>query len=538
MLRRSIRRLGTTNRYTDGSGRVLDGSNIPRELYLEPISDKKYPVRGEHWQPVVAGVPSQYKGHIVVAGGGITGCSAACMFALRGWHVTVFEKGPRPSLEDKVAGLPVALLTKRAVDTLHVAGVRVPELKGMGRKVVGVMERPGNLATALTKGITERHDFPVNMLTCELNQLRYLFARHIEALPSDNARIFYNHTLAAVFPDRKTAVLKPLREHERDTTAFDTPLSWETYEKVKEMSDSKELTTETVKWEDNVEGVEYDLMLACDGANSKIRNMLKLGTHYYPHWGVMWFSVKNSELKNDYIHQWIHEFPEHDLDGWGNTNIGFVRALPRLEPKTFSVMLYMPIPVLESKTVEQLREMYCPDLSGDTDVVSSHIKNHPTVFSKDLFNSKAFPNIVLMGDAAHACNPFFDGQSLGLSLEDAAYCVNQIDARGRNMWDSVRQYSRERGVAGDSLRVITERSMYYAIKKQSNPLLRFRNLWYHGMHYFFPREINGFMSGSNNYVYPRSMSVMLNGRGYTSFELAEWQQSRANRWWCFGRLYT
>lgn len=96
-MRRTIRRLGSTNRYTDGSGRKLESDSLPKDLYIDSISNRAYPVRGEHWQPVVASAPSPHKGNVVVSGAGVVGLTVAAQFALRGWHTTVVERGPSVS---------------------------------------------------------------------------------------------------------------------------------------------------------------------------------------------------------------------------------------------------------------------------------------------------------------------------------------------------------------------------------------------------------------------------------------------------------
>lgn len=81
--------LGSTYRYTDGSGRKLDGMDLPVESNLQPISNRAYPVKGEHWQPMIIDEPSPHKGIVMIAGGGVVGLVTGIAFALRGWHTTI-----------------------------------------------------------------------------------------------------------------------------------------------------------------------------------------------------------------------------------------------------------------------------------------------------------------------------------------------------------------------------------------------------------------------------------------------------------------
>ena len=251
MLRRTIRKVASTHRYTDGAGRKLDTDKLPRDLYVQSISNRAYPQETEHWQVAEAGVPSPFKGNVMISGGGVVGSTTAAMFALRGWHVTVVEQKPSPqerleatadhlseqyeaarataeasggfvgaSRGEAEAGLSTsdyeeidcALLTRRGLDIFAAAGVPLEHLRHFGCKVEGVMEHPSGHNSLLTRGLSEAQPFAVNMLALDMARLREHLDNHLRRLPGGNCRVFYNHQVVAAFPERKKAVVKSLED--------------------------------------------------------------------------------------------------------------------------------------------------------------------------------------------------------------------------------------------------------------------------------------------------------------------------------------
>lgn len=164
------------------------------------------------------------------------------------------------------------------------------------------------------------------------------------------------------------------------------------------------------------------------------------------------------------------------------------------------------------------------------------IKPFPIVFCEELTNGNGFSTAVAVGDAAHTSHPFLQ-QNLNIALEDCSALMNQVDGLSRNFFDALKQYSVERGVAGDSLRVLCERSLYYNRAKHYNMLLRLRNRYSAVMHGIMPRKYNSYYEGSPNQLYGRSVEWMLNGRGYSPYERVEMNQSRHHRYFYFTRYY-
>ena len=167
---------------------------------------------------------------------------------------------------------------------------------------------------------------------------------------------------------------------------------------------------------------------------------------------------------------------------------------------------------------------------------SALIKPFPIVFCEELTNGNGFSTAVAVGDAAHTSHPFLQ-QNLNIALEDCSALMNQVDGLSRNFFEALKQYSVERGVAGDSLRVLSERSLYYNRAKHWNMLLRFRNRYSAVMHGLLPRKYNSYYEGPPNQMYGRSVEWMMNGRGYSPYERIEMNQSRHHRWFFFTRYY-
>lgn len=277
------------------------------------------------------------------------------------------------------------------------------------------------------------------------------------------------------------------------------------------------------------------------------------------------------------IHRWLHACPA-SLRAVSpgiptSSPIPLVLAFPRIENNQsseteryyyFSVMMYMPRKMLEKKSDEDIYRLYLPDVwkrenespqcgtlqKWDRETAQEPLPSHPsfvsfsrtvipapTVFCEHLFNSVGLPNAVLLGDAAHFCNPFWL-QQLPMALEDSLYLLQHVDSCSRHVYDAIKQFSDERGVSGDALREITEKCLYYQCRKHRNPILRFRNAYHRWMHRLMPVKENTMYEGSTNHLYARSIEEMLNGRGYASYEFAEKQQSKHRMFYHFSRLYT
>ncbi|KAG5482876.1 hypothetical protein LSCM1_06910 [Leishmania martiniquensis] len=650
MLRRASRLLGSTNRYTDGSGRALDSNFIPRGLYDQTISNRAYPVRGENWQPVVAGKPSPHKGSVIISGAGVIGLTLSAQFALRGWHATVIECSPPlqsvkdepmpaastetldPSVSPTASPLPLflqpyrgplvrphfgaasarsssgstgnrdadgsaavsspsslaepsppsrfspfielqyALVTRRALDALEVAGVRLHAIRHLGVKVRGVMDHPGAYNSWISTGLTEHHPFAVNMLSMDLFQLRRLLERHVaDRLPSENLQVFYEHVIDAVYPLRQQLVVRPweISGVAKQWAATESSVSSAT-SSASEVDRTAQIVAEALRprrklhtsltissrqWEKKFahDAVSYDLLVSAEGVNSHLRDLMDVeGFAADVDMGVRWCLLRSEQLSHEHVHRWLHRrrtaaiTSAHSYHVQTAHQVPLTLAFPRVEGSNlFSVMVYAPRGELAGlDDVEMLRH-YLPDLASSSSSslaaelrsFSADAQPYPTVYCEQLHNTVGLPSAVLVGDAAHTCNPFWM-QSLALGLEDGASLLNQVEAYSRHFYDAVKQYSDERGSGGDALRELTDRCLYYERRKHVNPLLRLRNWYQHFMNVYLPRRWNTLYEGSVNHLYSRSIEDMLNSRGYTSYDYAEKQQVKHRRFYHFGRLYT
>lgn len=308
----------------------------------------------------------------------------------------------------------------------------------------------------------------------------------------------------------------------------------------------------------------------------------------------------SSSLSPTHIHRWLHAVPTSakNYNNYGVQSphpVPLVIAFPRIENKNkmewrndadeaeeqyyyFSVMAYMPREVLAVISDEDFFRTYLTDVwneenkfannptgkevahpadsettrsvqfdkdnsscahSGSPSLISfsKDCVSAPTVFCEQLYNSVGLPNAVLVGDASHFCNPFWL-QQLSMGLEDSLHLLQHVDAYSRHIYDAIKQYSDERGASGDALRELTDQCLYYQRNKYRNPFLRLRNVYHQWMNRITPVRINDWYDGSTNHVYSRSIEEMLNGKGYTSYEFAEKQQSKHRMFYHIGRLYT
>ncbi|KAG5483031.1 hypothetical protein LSCM4_07242 [Leishmania orientalis] len=657
MLRRAYRLLGSTNRYTDGSGRALDPNSIPRDIHVQTISNRAYPVQGENWQPVLAGKPSPHKGNVIVSGAGVVGLTVSAQFALRGWHTTVIERSPPlqsvkdepmptataasdargastgvqdpsaspsppspplsfqpyrgplvrphfgaasarsssssagnrdndgtaaassssslaessfPSRFSPFIELQYALVTRRALDALEAAGVRLHAIRHLGVKVRGVMDHPGAYNSWISAGLTEHHPFAVNMLSMDLFQLRRLLEKHVaQSLPSVNLQVFHEHVIEAVYPLRQQLVVRPwessvvAKQWAESSVGF--PMSSST-----EASRTAQLVAETLRprrkphtsltissrqWEKQFadDSVDYDLLVSAEGVSSHLRDLVDVeGFVADVDMGVRWCLLRSDQLSHEHVHRWLHRRRTAAITSAQSYHVQtayqvpLTLAFPRVEGSNlFSVMVYAPRGELVGlDDVEMLRH-YLPDLASSSSSPQvaelrsfvGDAQPYPTVYCEQLHNTVGLPSAVLVGDAAHTCNPFWM-QSLALGLEDGASLLNQVDAYSRHFYDALKQYSDERGISGDALRELTDRCLYYERRKHVNPFLRFQNSYQHFMNVYMPRGWNTLYEGSVNHIYSRSIEDMLNSRGYTSYDYAEKQQAKHRRFYHVGRLYT
>ncbi|KAG8345751.1 hypothetical protein ERJ75_001019600 [Trypanosoma vivax] len=581
MWRRCRLLLGSTNRYTDGSGRRLDTSEIPTDLYIQPISNKAYPVQGEHWQPVVAGEPSPHKGNVIVSGAGVVGLTVAALFALRGWHTTVVERcasalglmegmleghaeSARPCW-GPFAGLQHALVTRRAMDVFEAAGLRTHAVLQCGTPVKGVLDHPGAYNSWLTRGLVERHPFAVKMLSADLLALQKVMEVHVHSLPTGSCRVFHEHVVRAVYPLKQQLVVKPIEEcgayarmqwcastgnggSRGNLSSAVAPVP------LQDVPPETSLTLHSTKWERKFanDAVNYDLLVCAEGVNSHLRDLIDVeGFAADSDFAIRWLRVYSEQLDHEHVHRWLHRRTSSAgrSEVRSPHQVPIAVAFPTKKNKEdegtngFALMVYAPFQELERLSDSEVLHTFCPDIAKVKDAcrigtTTRAVVPYPTIYCENLHNTVGLPSAVVIGDAAHTCNPFWL-QGLALGLEDGVNLLNQVDAYSRHFYDAIKQYSQERGCSGDALRLITDRCLYYERMKHINPLVRFQNYYQHLMNVFLPRMMNEYHTGASvNHLYSKSLELMLNGRGYTSYEFAEKQQAKHCAFYHIGKVYT
>ncbi|CAJ1041382.1 putative FAD binding domain containing protein [Leishmania shawi] len=465
--------------------------------------------------------------------------------------------------------LQYALLTRRALDALEAAGVRLHALRHLGVKVHGVMDHPGAYNSWITAGLTEYHPFAVSMLSMDLFQLRRLLEEHVtHSLPSTNLQIFHEHVIEAVYPLRQKFVVRPWASSSLAKQRTEYPVSssmlssteaGRTAQLVAEARQPRRiphtsLTLSARKWEKKFadDAVDYDLLVSAEGVNSHLRDLVDVeGFMADVDMGVRWCLLRSDQLSHGHVHRWLHRRRTSAITSAQSYHIQtayqvpLTLAFPRVEGSNlFSVMVYAPRGELaDLDDVEMLRH-YLPDLAYSSSPPAAELRSfvadaqpYPTVYCEQLHNTVGLPSAVLVGDAAHTCNPFWM-QGLALGLEDGTNLLNQVDAYSRHFYDAVKQYSDERGSSGDALRELTDKCLYYERRKHVSPFIRFQNSYQHFMNICMPRGWNTLYEGSVNHVYSRSIEEMLNSRGYTSYDYAEKQQAKHRLFYHLGRLYT
>ncbi|CAD2221894.1 kynurenine 3-monooxygenase [Angomonas deanei] len=336
-------------------------------------------------------------------------------------------------------------------------------------------------------------------------------------------------------------------------------------EKRKKSKKNTSLALNTLKWEKlkqnpSYEMGDYDLLVSCEGKNSHLRHLLDVeGFSGDIDFAQQWFLLRLDKNQNNkfylnprYIHRWLHKrqtqsyYEPSQYHVRSAYQVPLVLAYPRVENENlFSVCIYAPLGELKTMTDAEkfryyMKDVFEADPQAEFTSFSEHnhnIEPAPTIFCENLFNTVGLPSAVLLGNAAHHCNPFWL-QSLAIGLEDAVELVNQVDAFSKNIYEALYQFSNERGPAGDALRLITDRSLYYQRKKHVNPFIRFQNYYQHLMQVWMPRGFNNYYDTSTNQLYSKSIEDMFNGRGYTSYEYAEKQQNKHCMFYHLGRLYT
>lgn len=505
-----------------------------------------------------------------------------------------------PSLWPPFVELQYALLTRRGADVLTEAGLPVSVLRNCGATVTGIIDHPGAYNSWLSRGLSEVHPFATKVLSLDLWLLRQLLEEHVtESMPNDNVCVFHQHEVEAVYPLKQELVVRTVDEliqkKEKCQSAQSSERCSECKEVMKVPSSKKLVTSLSIspmRWEKKYakDAIRYDLLISAEGVNSKLRELVDVeGFSVDENFGVKWFLLRTTkpepstskedlraaQLSPTHIHRWLHASSASSTIGQGMRStcpVPLVLAFPRVENlgesekkipyHFFSVMAYMPKDILANISDDDFCRSYMPDVwqwetaqngkkgssyNPETDEEQEHpsfiksftnmVVSAPTVFCEELYNSVGLPNTVLIGDAAHFCNPFWM-QQLPIALEDAAHLLQQVDSCSRHVYDAIKQYSNERGANGDALRELTDRCLYFQRKKHRNPVLRLRNAYHRYMYRCTPFRVNNWYEGSTNHVYSRSIEEMLNSRGYTSYSFAETQQSKHRMFYHFSRLYT
>ena len=180
--------------------------------------------------------------------------------------------------------------------------------------------------------------------------------------------------------------------------------------------------------------VKVDFVFGCDGAHSSVRNMmmrwgrLDYSQEYIDHGYKELKMPSTAEGGHALLPEYLHIWPRNDF---------VLLALPNKGDGTFTISLFMPLKKFEGiqtdKAIYSFFVENFPDFIGLvganqllTDYKGTQASSLVTIkcsryylgkeFSNDTKN-RLSPRTVLLGDAAHACVPFY-GQGVNAGMED------------------------------------------------------------------------------------------------------------------------
>jgi kynurenine 3-monooxygenase len=395
-------------------------------------------------------MPEPQTHSVVIIGAGPVGCALATLLRRQGLEVDVFERGRESAVGGSGHSFNLTL-TSRGLDCLPRSVKRRLYLQGavLGKRIIH--HRDGAISTQ-PYGTADSH----HLLSIPRGVLQH--ALRDKALRA-GARIHYERACVDVDTVRPAALL-------RDRNG-------------------------TTTW------VEGDLLVACDGANSAVREAIAAA---YP--ADMWvtrgsIAHGHAEITMDYGDAdptGMHLWPRGDH---------FLQAQPNRD-RTFTTSLFKPLagdalhPYFSELSSEDAVCEYCatefPDVFGRMAEVGKDLTarcpGRLRIVSCAPYHHR---RAVLVGDAAHAVVPFF-GQGINCSFEDAATLAGLLekfqfathDASGTVAEVVAEEYSDARVKAGHALAELSLQNLEELSDRVNSPLFLARRALERRLHELHP----------------------------------------------------
>lgn len=320
---------------------------------------------------------------VLIIGAGPVGCALAILLRRQGLKVDLFERGAEPTGGGSGHSFNLTL-TSRGLGCLPRSVQRRLYLQGAVLTKRIIHHRDGAISTQ-PYGTTDAHhllSIPRRVLQDTLRD---------QALRA-GARIHFERECVGADPVRPTALVR-----DRDGVT---------------------------------RGVEGDLLVGCDGANSAVRDIIAASAAAHLRVTRQVISHGHAEITMDYMGAdptGMHLWPRGDH---------FLQAQPNRD-RTFTTSLFKPLEgsvrrphFSELPSAEAIND-YCAtefsDVFGRMSQVGKDLTTRPPGLLR-VINCTPYHHrcAVLVGDAAHAVVPFF-GQGINCSFEDAATLAGLLE---------------------------------------------------------------------------------------------------------------
>eukprot|EP00924_Labyrinthula_sp_SR-Ha-C_P013198 maker-scaffold_12-snap-gene-12.9-mRNA-1 protein AED:0.00 eAED:0.00 QI:217/1/1/1/1/1/2/186/481 len=387
---------------------------------------------------------------VVVVGAGLVGAVSALLLSKKGYRVRIYElrgsfEEQREELENKKQSINLAL-SCRGQTTLKEAGVLGKAMKlaipMYGRAIHNCDPRRKNVPLKIQ--LYDPVDTKNSINSISRLDLNALLVQELKL--QKNVDIFFHHKLTYVQDEKSERII---------------------------------LNVENVQTKESFK-ISPTLVLGADGAFSQARNYLarfnfsNFSRTYIEH-GYKELCLHSSggqfKLKQyNYLHIW----PKNEF---------MLIALPNLD-KSFTLTLFAEWDALNLRSAEEIKTFFkknFPDLfEGDAplftedELVQQYLENPSSRLVSIKLDNWIFQtrnsSMVVVGDAAHACVPFY-GQGMNAGLQDALVLCNHlpnVNGNAKNYLTSIQsgveEFNRVRVKSGH---VVAELSMYnYEVMKR------------------------------------------------------------------------
>merc|ERR1712176_612161 len=325
------------------------------------------------------------KEHVIIAGGGLVGATAAAILADKGHKVDLYELREDPRNEDAAPGRSINLaLSDRGMRALRQIGMEEQCLKAGVKMYARMIHNHDGTTYENRYGRTDKH-YIISISRLGLNQMILT-----EAEKRSNVNLHFEHRINGVDLEGK------------------------------------------LKFTDKGEA-SGDILLGADGAYSQVRKQMSRGRFnfeqlYIPHgYKELLMTAKEDgthRLEKNYLHIW----PRGEF---------MMIALPNMNG-SFTCTLFMPFDIFDTlKTSEDglaFMKREFPDsvpIFGEEALLAQFGPN--SLPGLPMVSIKTSPhnvkNSLIVGDAAHAIVPFY-GQGMNAGMEDIAVLLDTYEAEG------------------------------------------------------------------------------------------------------------